>query len=87
MNDVYSRSLPQAFPWVVSAPKNIVCVWVKALVSYNNREDCPDGSSFAVDVVYADTWRLWMSDTSYKYLSNFVQKFHPETTDIFQVYE
>lgn len=60
--------LSDNFPRVISATKKEIDLLVGCLLS-DNRDDVTDGSSFAVTVDGSHgTWRLWMSETSYRYL-------------------
>jgi hypothetical protein len=66
---IYQMTLPSVFPYYAEADQLLIRGWILLLIDTGTRDDTPFGSSFAVTVELGSTWRLWLSETSAKYLA------------------
>jgi hypothetical protein len=74
----YLTTLPQAFPHVLNLPADTVKKLVGMLMDVDSRPDTKLGTSFAVTTEHAGIagrWSLWLSTSSYRYLTDAVDIF------------
>lgn len=74
----YIGVLPEVFPIALLLPPESVIKLTQKLMDVDGRHDTKTGSSFAVTTDTAATsgrWRLWLSQSSYRYLTDAVDIF------------
>ncbi len=78
MMSSYSHTLPMVFPYVAFVTPEQAREAITALMQ-DEREDVPQGSSFALTVDgyvtgYTGYWKLWLSAASYYFLEDCVKQ-------------